>query len=123
MKILRLDLKDIIRLAVEELYDAPDKHNFDSHRVKVYISPAGRLYHTIQQSDWTNVGDLEILRFDYTCPTYDTDQDLLDEYNYIGTITDWDWDTFTSGEDFYNYVEELFYKAKEKCCELGIETF
>ncbi len=123
MIILRSDLKETIRSAVKELYDAPDKHNFGSHRVKVYVSPAGRLYHTIQQSDWTNEGDLEILRFNYTCPAYNTEQAFLDECNYIGTIADWDWDNFTSGEDFNNYVEELFDKAKEKCWELDIQIF
>lgn len=120
-QISKSKLKDIIKEAVAELKNAFDKHNCGSDRVKIYINEKGELYQTIQQANWTNQGDTEILRFEYSRPEYDTAQDMLDENEYEGTIAEWDWDNFTYGEDYMNYVEELLDRAIENCREREIE--
>jgi hypothetical protein len=84
-QISKSELKDIIKEAVNELKNAYDKHNCGSDRVKIYINEEGKLYHTIQQSNWTNQGHTEILRFEYSRPTYEnTTQEMLDESEFEG---------------------------------------
>lgn len=118
----KTELKEIIKLGVNELQNAYDKHNCGSDRVKIYLNKDGVLYHTIQQSNWTNQGHTEIIRFEYSRPDYDTDQSLLDESGFEGTIAEWDWYNFTAGEDYMNYVEQLLDQAIENCREKGIEV-
>jgi hypothetical protein len=115
------ELKETIEKAVNELQNAPDKHNCGGYMVKVYLNEEGELYHTIQQGNWWNQGHTEILRFEYSRPDYDTDQDLLDDNGFEGTIPEWDWDNFNMGEDHTYYVEELLDQAIENCRDRGIE--
>jgi hypothetical protein len=120
-QISKSELKEIIKEAVNELKNAYDKHNCGSDRVKIYINEDGELYHTIQQSNWTNQGHDCILSFEYSRPEYDTDQEMLDESGFEGTIAEWDWDTFTCGEEYMNYVESLLDEAVENCRDREIE--
>jgi hypothetical protein len=121
ISISKSELKDLIKEAINELKNAYDKHNCGSDRVKIYVNEYGELYHTIQQANSFNQGHSEILRFEYSRPEYDTTQDMLDEAEFEGTIEEWDWDNFTCGEDYMNYVEELLDKAVENCREIEIE--
>lgn len=36
-------------------------------------------------------------------------------------IAEWDWDTFTCGEEYMNYVESLLDEAVENCRDREIE--
>ena len=121
-QVLKSELKDIIEKAVNELKNAYDKHNCGSDRVKIYLNEEGEMYHTIQQSNWSNQGHTEILRFEYSRPEYDTTQDMLDEAEFEGTIEEWDWDNFTCSVDYSNYVERLLDEAIENCIEREIEV-
>ena len=122
-QVLKKELKDIIKEAVSELKNAYDKHNCGSDKVKIYVNEEGELYHTIQQANWSNQGHTEILRFEYSRPEYDsTTQEMLDENEFTGTTAEWDWDNFTCGEDYSNYVEQLLDEAIENCREREIEV-
>lgn len=122
-QISKSELKDMISEAVNELKNAYDKHNCGSDRVKIYVNEDGELYHTIQQANWSNQGHTEILRFEYSRPEYDsTTQEMLDENGFEGTIAEWDWDNFTYGEDYSNYVEQLLDQAIENCRGREIEV-
>lgn len=122
MEISRLELRKKIIEAVSELYDAPDKHNCGSDMVKVYINERAELYVVVQSSMYSNGDDEVIVSFRWSRPDYNTDQELLDQNEYTGTVAEWDWDNFTCGEDFNNYVEELLDKAIEMCYEHDIEV-
>jgi hypothetical protein len=113
--ISKKELKSKIEEVVNELQNAPDKHNCGGYMVKVYLNEEGELYHTIQQENWWNQGDTEILRAEYSRPDYDTTQDMLDEAEYEGTIAEWDWENFTAGDDYSNYIEELLDRAMDNC--------
>jgi hypothetical protein len=41
--------------------------------------------------------------------------------NLKGTIAEWDWDIFTCGEEYMNYVEQLLDEAVENCRDREIE--
>ena len=115
-------LKEAIENAVNELKGAPDRHNCGNYKVKIYHDGDAELYHTIQQGNWYNQGHELIIQFEYSRPDYDTDQTLLDENDYEGSIADWDWENFTAGEDFSNFVEQQLDQAIENCREMEIEV-
>ena len=111
----RSELKVIIQNAVNQLQFAEDKHNCGSERVKIYLNEDGELYYTVQDANSTNQGHNELIRFEYSRPDYNTNQEILDENQNTGTIAEWDWEMFTCGEDYDNYCEQLL--------DLLIESF
>lgn len=115
MKISKSQLEAAITEAIKELKNANDKHNCGSDRVKIYINENGELYHTIQQANWSNQGDTEILSFEYSRPDYNTEQSLLDENDFDGTIAEWDWDNFIGSSDSIDYTERLLEEAIHNC--------
>jgi len=122
MEISKLKLQEVVEEAINELKNALDRHNCGADRVKIYINEKSELYHTIQQANWHNQGHTQILSFGYSRPEYDsTTQEMLDECGFEGTIAEWDWEMFTMGEDYNNYVEQLLDQAIEMCNELEIE--
>lgn len=69
-----------------------------------------------QANTWTP-GSTEILGFKYSHPEYNTEQSLLDESGFEGTIKEWDWDSFLEA-DFYEMLDRLLEEAKENLRKL-----
>jgi hypothetical protein len=120
--IYKYNLRDALYEAVQELEGAPDRHNTNGFKVKVCLNPEGELYHKVEhQNSFTNGVDT-IVSFEYSRPDYDTEQSLLDEFEYEGTIEEWDWEAFNFSPDIYNYIETLLEQAVENCKDLNLEV-
>jgi hypothetical protein len=121
MQVSKSNLKKVIMDAVNTLQHAPDRHNCGSERVKIYINETGELYHTIQSSSTSYQDQEMILSFQYSRPEYNGSIEAMQECEYEGTIEEWDWENFTAGEDYINYVERLLEESIDNCRDRDIE--
>lgn len=116
-KITESNLRETIEDAVDLLENANDRHNTNGDYVKVVINEEGDLGAVIQQLNWWTPGDIEVIRFEYSRPEYDTEQELLDKCGFEGTIEEWDWDNFSNSNDYSDFVDQLMGTAFENSGE------